>query len=532
MTETYYTVLGVPRTASNEEIKAAWLRLIRETHPDAVPNASPYWKTQAEERTKEINEAHQVLSDPEKRRKYDQLIDAYQQSQSQQSQGAHNGNPWQQTYRASTSGQQTQAPPTTANCPANPAQHCGCVWWHSPRCPNKSHFRKVVWAIWCLMWGGLWSSGLYSRTSKTGDIVLAFVMASVSFELAAWAARKFIAGFLSSLGITQFRKQFYWVSGTICLLLCTILAIGAVTNRASASRSRTAPQTPSQSGVSSNPETKSLELQSASSQVSDDSAEQVQVSQGISQGLPVYKVQPSYPELARQAQVQGTVELQALIGKDGTVQELTVISGHPLLIQAAMDAVKQWRYKPYLHNEVPVEVQTTVHVNFTLSSPAPDSGSSNPSKALQGGGVATSDQGKFDTQEAVVPGAEEMAKANNASDSAAEAAWLLKAAARGNPDALVRLADMYVKGEGVSRSCEQAVVLLKTAAEKENARARNRLASMYATGICVQRNRVEAYRWLSSALVANPNSQWAQQNKDLIWQQMTPEERTAAQQYR
>jgi len=141
-----------------------------------------------------------------------------------------------------------------------------------------------------------------------------------------------------------------------------------------------------------------------------------------------------------------------------------------------------------------------------------------------------------DSEEAVakkiIPGAEEMAKANNASDSAAEAVWLWKATAKGNPAAPVRLADMYVKGDGVPRSCEQAVVLLKTAATKENALARNRLASMYSSGTCVQRNRVEAYRWLSSALVANPNSEWAQQNRNLLWQQMTPEERTSAEKYR
>lgn len=130
------------------------------------------------------------------------------------------------------------------------------------------------------------------------------------------------------------------------------------------------------------------------------------------------------------------------------------------------------------------------------------------------------------------PGNDELAKANNASDSAAAAAWLWKATAKGNPDAPVRLADMYVKGDGVPRSCEQALVLLKTAATKDNARARNRLAAMYNNATCVQRNRVQAYRWLSSALAADPNSQWAQQNRNSIWQQMTPEERAAAQQYR
>jgi hypothetical protein len=147
-----------------------------------------------------------------------------------------------------------------------------------------------------------------------------------------------------------------------------------------------------------------------------------------------------------------------------------------------------------------------------------------------------SPQAADDSEEAVakkaIPGAEEMAKANNASDSAAEAVWLWKATAKGNPAAPVRLADMYVKGDGVPRSCEQAVVLLKTAATKENALARNRLASMYSSGTCVQRNRVEAYRWLSSALAANPNSEWAQQNRNLLWQQMTPEERTSAEKYR
>ena len=127
-----------------------------------------------------------------------------------------------------------------------------------------------------------------------------------------------------------------------------------------------------------------------------------------------------------------------------------------------------------------------------------------------------------------VPGAEELAKASNASDATAAAAWLWKATAKGNPDAPVRLADMYVKGEGVPRSCDQALVLLRVAATKENAPARNRLAAMYNSGTCVQRNRVEAYRWLSSALAADPNSDWALQNRDLIWQQMTPDERAAA----
>ena len=119
-----------------------------------------------------------------------------------------------------------------------------------------------------------------------------------------------------------------------------------------------------------------------------DSPQQVQVSPGTSQGLLVYKVQPSYPPLARQARVQGTVVLHALIGKDGTIADLSVISGHPMLIQAAMDAVKQWRYKPYLLNGEPALVQTTINVNFELNGPAseapPNSPAANSSSSNSG----------------------------------------------------------------------------------------------------------------------------------------------------
>jgi len=95
--------------------------------------------------------------------------------------------------------------------------------------------------------------------------------------------------------------------------------------------------------------------------------QRVRVSQGVSQGLLIHKVQPQYPPLARQARIQGTVVLQALIGKDGAIQNLHVVSGHPMLTGAALDAVKQWRYKPYYLNGEPVEVETTINVNFTLA---------------------------------------------------------------------------------------------------------------------------------------------------------------------
>ena len=72
--ETYYDVLGVSEAASQEEIKAAYRELVRQVHPDSLPNASPYWKQAAEEKTKEINEAYDVLSNVSKRREYDRLI--------------------------------------------------------------------------------------------------------------------------------------------------------------------------------------------------------------------------------------------------------------------------------------------------------------------------------------------------------------------------------------------------------------------------------------------------------------------------
>ena len=93
----------------------------------------------------------------------------------------------------------------------------------------------------------------------------------------------------------------------------------------------------------------------------------VRVSQGVSAGLLIRKVQPNYPQLAKQARIQGQVVLQAEISKDGTIQNLQLISGHPMLAPAAIEAVKQWRYKPYLLNGEPVAVDTQVIVNFSLS---------------------------------------------------------------------------------------------------------------------------------------------------------------------
>jgi periplasmic protein TonB len=94
---------------------------------------------------------------------------------------------------------------------------------------------------------------------------------------------------------------------------------------------------------------------------------QIHVSTGVQAAKLITQVNPLYPVLARQARVAGTVRLMAIIGRDGAIRNLQVMSGHPLLMPAAVEAVKLWRYQPTLLNGGPVEVITQIDVNFTLS---------------------------------------------------------------------------------------------------------------------------------------------------------------------
>jgi len=84
----------------------------------------------------------------------------------------------------------------------------------------------------------------------------------------------------------------------------------------------------------------------------------------LDEGLLVSKIVPEYPIIAKRTGVQGDVKLHAIIARDGTIQSLNLISGHPLLVVAAMDAVKQWRYRPYYLNGEAVEVETYITVTF------------------------------------------------------------------------------------------------------------------------------------------------------------------------
>ncbi|HET9837972.1 MAG TPA: TonB family protein [Candidatus Angelobacter sp.] len=92
----------------------------------------------------------------------------------------------------------------------------------------------------------------------------------------------------------------------------------------------------------------------------------VRVSTGVAVGLLQKRVEPLYPMIALKARIQGTVQLHALISKEGRIENLQLIEGHPMLVEAAINAVRQWQYKPYQLSGEPVEVETTVSVNFHI----------------------------------------------------------------------------------------------------------------------------------------------------------------------
>jgi len=94
--------------------------------------------------------------------------------------------------------------------------------------------------------------------------------------------------------------------------------------------------------------------------------ETLRISQGVSQGLILKRVQPVYPEQARQMRLEGKIELQANISKSGNITGVKQLSGDPILGRAATDAVRQWKYKPYFLNGEPIEIQTQITVIFKL----------------------------------------------------------------------------------------------------------------------------------------------------------------------
>ena len=96
-------------------------------------------------------------------------------------------------------------------------------------------------------------------------------------------------------------------------------------------------------------------------------AQRIRVGGNVRPPQILQRINPAYPPLAKQARISGLVKLEGIIAKDGTVQQLKVVSGHPLLAPAALEAVRQWRYNPTLLNGEPVEVISPIDVNFILS---------------------------------------------------------------------------------------------------------------------------------------------------------------------
>jgi TonB family protein len=126
-----------------------------------------------------------------------------------------------------------------------------------------------------------------------------------------------------------------------------------------------APPLPSPLAVASaNDSTLSGLMSSASTNVPKPTLATVRISQGVSQGLLIKRVQPKYPQAALAVRAQGAVQIEATINKEGNVTNLKVLSGDPVLARAALEAVRQWRYKPYYLDGAPVEIETQITVNF------------------------------------------------------------------------------------------------------------------------------------------------------------------------
>jgi protein TonB len=92
----------------------------------------------------------------------------------------------------------------------------------------------------------------------------------------------------------------------------------------------------------------------------------VKISEGVLEAQLIARIEPQYPFLALQTKTQGTVRLHAIINREGRITSLDVLSGHPFLVRAALEAVREWRYRPTLLNGEPVEVETSITVIFRL----------------------------------------------------------------------------------------------------------------------------------------------------------------------
>lgn len=138
----------------------------------------------------------------------------------------------------------------------------------------------------------------------------------------------------------------------------------AQSSQTQASSEESAPQLPSSAADASANESNLSSLVSVPSSLPKPSLATIKVSQGVSQGLVIKRVQPKYPPAALAVRAQGVVQIEATISKDGSVTNVKVLSGDAVLARAAVEAVRQWRYKPYYLDGQPVEIETQISVTF------------------------------------------------------------------------------------------------------------------------------------------------------------------------
>ena len=211
----------------------------------------------------------------------------------------------------------------------------------------------------------------------------------------------------------------------------------------------------------------------------------------VTAGHIIHRVPPFYPPIAKKARVQGTVVIHAIIGKDGTVNSPTIVSGPEMLRQSALDAVRQWKYQPYLLNGTPVEVETTLSIDFALADGGPSqvqpaSTPSNSAVQAKGQGASQTNPDTKSSEPTDAAAQEKLgegfdtAENGHVEDNIRAVYWYRKAAEQGFPPAQYRLGLMHAQGRGgLVQDDTQAVSWWLKGAAQGNAQCQTALASMY-----------------------------------------------------
>jgi hypothetical protein len=255
--ETYYSILEVSETASAKEIKAAYLRRIREVHPDFIANASDFWKRQAEEKSKEINEARDILSDPGKRRLYDAQLVAYRgssgsgsgtsaaQSSSSHSTGSGQGQSQASATPGSNSGSSHQAAQNARSnpqqqAPSTPTPPSNSASQSSPQVavlPIDAGKRFLI-ACMCIVFGLSSALPFWQSASSEDHVYGGFMVAIVLFGCVAYLYRRNIRPIFAGIGVYDLKYQ---VVVTIGIIACALL-VGRIPRNQSQNNLPTSPR--------------------------------------------------------------------------------------------------------------------------------------------------------------------------------------------------------------------------------------------------------------------------------------------------